>query len=139
MKKLIKLLFPKTYAAIHLDGYNACEEYYNPDRIDYSDEEYYEETYHPDYDEFLDEYPESYWEETEILYEESEVGAAAINIPKLAIGDKIHLNSKNGIYTVNDMYIDSFAYTTSKAKKKSYADYSDYKCHAGGIWKHTGE
>jgi hypothetical protein len=134
MKKLIKLLFPKTYNAIHSDGYNACEEYYNPDRIDYSDEEHYEEEYHPDYDEFLDEYPESYWEETEILYEESEVGAAAINIPKLAIGDKIHLNSKNGIYTITDMYIDSFAYKTSRAKTEKYADYSDYKCHAGGIY-----
>ena len=142
MKKLIKLLFPKTYAAIHLDGYNACEEYYNPDRIDYSDEEYYEEEYHPDYDE----YPEGYWDDsyhTEEIYEEIEIirtenSIESVCIPKLEINDKVHLHSKKGIYTVTEVYIDSFAYTTSKAKKNSYALYEDYKCHVGGI-RNKGE
>jgi hypothetical protein len=134
MKKLIKLLFPRTYDSIYREGFSYCYKIYvTPEDL----EEYYAsdgQDYYIDDEEFIDEYPEDYWEEAPILYEESEVEAAAINIPKLEIGDKVHLHSKNGIYTVSDMYIDSFAYTTSRAKKEKYADYSDYKCHAGGIY-----
>lgn len=130
MKKVIKLLFPKTYKAIFDDGYyQAYSEFdYDPD---YNDYQQYDD-YHPDYDEYYNQIAEDWEEECrqeEQLLEE-------IYIPKpptLEVGDKIHLHSKLGMYTVTEVYTDSFAYCT-KHSDISYADYSDYKCHAGGKW-----
>lgn len=152
MKKLIKLLFPKTYQAIYSEGYNACYcELYGSHEHDYHDD------YYENYD---DDYPEGYFEEQadEIEYyaqlaeqelveewerecREEERRLAEIYLPKapkLQIGDKVHLHSKQGMYTIAEVYNDSFAYCT-KYSELSYANYDDYKCHAGGKWNQRGE
>jgi hypothetical protein len=141
MKKLIKFLFPKTYQAIYSEGYNACYcEAYG------SHQEYYHDDYHDNYD---DDYPEGYFEEQaeQELAEEwerecREEGRALAELhlpkaPKLQIGDKVHLHSKQGMYTITEVYNDSFGYCTNYSET-SYADYSDYKCHAGGKWNNRG-
>lgn len=154
MKKLIKLLFPKTYQAIYDEGYNQCwgdytHNYNHPEYDDYPEDDYYD-AYHPDYD-----YPEDYINEQDELtrlhtehcaqlieeYEEDcrreEQALAELYLPKaplLEIGDKVHLHSIQGMYTVTEVYTDSFAFRTKHDEKDSYAEFSDYKCHAGGRW-----
>lgn len=155
MKKLIKLLFPKTYQAIFSEGYNECWNIYN---------QYYN---HPDYDSYEDDYDcdyEDQYEQDELqrlhdehyLHEEyyaelaeeyekecrkaEELLAEIYNPqpPLLEVGDKIHLHSKQGMYTVTEVYNDSFAYRTRDSIDNSYANYNDYKCHAGGRWNNKG-
>jgi hypothetical protein len=145
MKKLIKLLFPKTYDSIYREGFSNCYEIYVTYE-NYPDENFSDEEFDQEYNSDYDEYPEGYWDDsyhTEEIYEEieqihTENSIESVCIPKLEINDKVHLHSKKGIYTVTEVYIDSFAYTTSKAKKNSYALYEDYKCHVGGI-RNKGE
>jgi hypothetical protein len=144
MKKLIKLLFPKTYQAIYDEGYNQCWGYCNPDS-DYDQYDDYPEDYYDEQDELarlhaehcnelLEEYEEDCRREAQAL--------AEIYLPKaplLEIGDKVHLHSIKGMYTVTEVYTDSFAFRTNHDEKDSYAEFSDYKCHAGGIWNsHKG-
>jgi len=158
MKKLIGLLFPKTYQAIYSEGYNACYcEAYG------SHQEYYPDDYDDYHDNYDDGYPEGYFEEQaelnelqiehyaqlaeqELLEEwerecrEEERALAELYLPKapkLQIGDKVHLHSKQGMYTITEVYNDSFGYCTNYSET-SYADYSDYKCHAGGKWSSRG-
>lgn len=155
MKKLIKLLFPKTYQAIFSEGYNECWNIYN---------QYYN---HPDYDSYEDDYDcdyedqyeqdelqrlhdehylhEEYYAELAEEYEQecrkAEELLAEIYNPQptlLEVGDKVHLHSKQGMYTVTEVYNDSFAYRTRDSIDNSYANYSDYKCHAGGKWNSRG-
>ena len=154
MKNLIKLLFPKTYQAIYDAGYNqAYNHYYNHDN-DYDllqhdedmelerlhHEHYYHEDYYDEQDnlarlhdehcnELLEEYEEDCRREEEALAE-----IYLSKAPALEIGDKVHLHSIQGMYTVTEVYTDSFAFRTNHDEKNSYAEFSDYKCHAGGRW-----
>jgi hypothetical protein len=155
MKKLIKLLFPKAYQAIYDEGYNQAYYEYNKDY----NQVYYDD-YHDDYDDDYQQYqqyePEmqrhhelqalhdehyaeeaNAWEEYR-MKEEQEL--AELYLPKkpvLAVDDKIHLHSKQGMYTVVAVTEHGFTYCT-KYSEVSYADYSDYKCHAGGRWNFKG-
>jgi len=160
MKKVIKFLFPKTYKAIYDEGYNQCWGDYNSED-DYPEyDDHYEHYVEDDY-----QYPDNYWdedgeheheetyadfynrtndiliEEWEELCREEEKALAEIYLPKapeLEVGDKIHLHSKMGMYTVVEVYTNSFAYKT-RYSDVSYANYKDYKCHAGGKWNYKGE
>lgn len=142
MKKIIKLLFPKTYQAIHAEGYNQAineyHDYYNDydEAYEYRQHElemqrlYEEQALHEEYyAELAEEYEKECRKAEEILAEIYNPKA-----PLLYEGDKIHLHSKEGMYTVTEVYNDSFAYRTRDSIDNSYADYSDYKCHAGGRW-----
>jgi len=152
MKRVIKFLFPKTYQAIYDKGYYQCM--FDVNNIHDNPECYEHDIYdHPEY------YDDAYYEQEELerlsaehyaqlaeqeLLEEweeecrkEERALAEIYLPKapdLQVGDKIHLHSKQGMYTVVEVYTDSFAYNTAHSDI-SYADYEDYKCHAGGMWK----
>ena len=144
MKKLIKLLFPKTYQAIYDDGYALGYNVYNnyDDEYDHDheytehelemqrlhDEHYLHEEY---YAELAEEYERECRKAEQFLAEIYNPKPASV--PVLNVGDKIHLHSKLGMYTVTKVYNDSFAYCT-KYSDISYANYSDYKCHAGGRW-----
>jgi len=153
MKKLIKLLFPKTYQAIITEGYNQAYNNYNEDynrpEHDYYD---YNEQYDQDelqrlHDEHYDRIAEEEYQlELTRMYEEDCKGEQQELIklytpkqPLLSVGDKIHLHSKQGIYTVTKAFEYSFAYRTRDSIDDSYADYNDYKCHAGGRWNNRGE
>lgn len=131
MKKLIKLLFPKVYASILNEGYFTCQSEYNA---------YY---YDDENDDF--EYPENYFTE-DLELEENEldedyddehaqflVDKHYVGDTELKIGDRIHLNSKNGMYTVSHLRINVFGYVTKKNPIPTFTGYGDYKCHAGGI------
>lgn len=146
MKKLIKFLFPKTYQAIFSEGYNECwdiyNQYYNHDDYESYYDYDYEEQYEQDelqrlHDEHYAELAEEYEQECR---KAEELLAEIYNPqpPLLEVGDKVHLHSKQGMYTVTEVYNDSFAYCT-KHSDISYADYSDYKCHAGGLWNFKGK
>ena len=152
MKKLIKLLFPKTYQAIITEGYNQAYNNYNEDynrpEHDYYD---YNEQYDQDelqrlHDEHYDRIAEEEYQlELTRMYEEDCKGEQQELIklytpkqPLLSVGDKIHLHSKQGIYTVTKAFEYSFAYRTRDSIDDSYADYNDYKCHAGGRWNNRG-
>lgn len=156
MKKLIKLLFPKAYQAIINEGYNQAYneyngDYNNPDYdYDYDDDFDYDYAVHELEMERLheeqalhDEYYAELAEEYEKECRKAEELLAKIynpkpdGVPVLNAGDKIHLHSKQGMYTVAEVYNDSFAYCTNYSEL-SYADYSDYKCHAGGRWNSKG-
>lgn len=145
MKKLIKLLFPKAYQAIYDEGYNQAYYEYNKD---------YNQVYYDDYDEHYQQYEqyelemqrlhdEHYAEEANAWEEyrmEEEQELAELYLPKkpvLEVDDKIHLHSKQGMYTVVAVTEHGFTYCT-KYSEVSYADYSDYKCHAGGRWNSKG-
>lgn len=152
MKRLVKLLFPKTYQAILDEGYyQAINDYKNYDEdYDYyqreneffaehelemqrlHDEHYLHEEY---YAELAEEYEQECIKTREFLAEMYNPKPAGV--PALNVGDKIHLHSKEGMYTVAEVYNDSFAYCTQYSEL-SYADYSDYKCHAGGRWNNKG-
>jgi hypothetical protein len=159
MKKLIKLLFPKTYQAIITEGYNQAYNNYNEDynrpEHDYYD---YNEQYNQDelqrlhdelqrlHDEHYDRIAEEEYQlELTRMYEEDCKGEQQELIklytpkqPLLSVGDKIHLHSKQGMYTVTKAFEYSFAYRTRDSIDDSYADYNDYKCHAGGRWNNRG-
>ena len=145
MKKLIKFLFPKTYQAIFDDGYTLAYNVYNnyegedDDDYDYQqydfDNEYYE--HELEMQNLHDEYHAELVEEYEQECRKAEQFLAEIYNPKppaLEVGDKIHLHSKQGMYTVTEVYNDSFAYRTRDSIDDAYANYDDYKCHAGGRW-----
>jgi hypothetical protein len=147
MKKLIKLMFPKTYQAIITEGYNQAyndynEDYNRPehDYYDYNQQDNQDELQRL-HDEHYDRIAEDEYQlELTRLYEEDckEEQQELIKLytpkkPLLSVGDKIHLHSKQGMYTVTKAYEYSFAYCTQYSDE-SYADYNDYKCHAGGRW-----
>lgn len=157
MKRLVKLLFPKTYQAILDEGYyQAINEYNNYYTQDDYDEDY---EYHQRENEYAQHelemlrlheeqaLHEEYYAELAEEYEKECIKAEQLlaeiynpkpaDAPVLNVGDKIHLHSKQGMYTVAEVYNDSFAYCT-KYSELSYADYSDYKCHAGGRWNDKG-
>lgn len=69
MKKLIKLLFPKTYDSIYREGFSRCYEIYVTSE---DDEEYYAGDELDEPTEYYDDYPEDYWEEMRVLYGEPE-------------------------------------------------------------------
>lgn len=150
MKKLIKFLFPKTYQAIFSEGYNECWNIYNQDyNHDDYDYDYEYDDYDYDYEQEEDDelqslHDEHYaklveeWEEKQRQEEQLLAEMYLPKTPQLEIGDRIHLHSKQGMYTVTEVYNDSFAYCT-KHSDISYADYSDYKCHAGGLWNFKGK
>ena len=147
MKKLIKLLFPKTYQAI-------IDEAYGYGRYDehaewmHANDDYDYRQYEADmelqklHDEHYDRIAEDEYQlELTRLYEEDCKGEQEELIklytpkqPLLSVGDKIHLHSKQGMYTVTKANEYSFAYRTRDSIDDSYADYNDYKCHAGGRW-----
>lgn len=172
MKKLFKLLFPKTYQAIFDEAYglgrydehanwmhaNSGYEYETNEFLRESEQAMYEQRYHDEYQHELEyhqhelemqrlhdehylheEYHAELAEEYERECRKAEQFLAEIynpkpaGVPVLNVGDKIHLHSKLGMYTVTEVYNDSFAYCT-KYSDISYANYSDYKCHAGGKW-----
>ena len=144
MKKLIKLLFPKTYQAIVNDGYNEAFAEYNGDYNNDYDDDYNYHQDEMDLQKLHDEHyakiaDDEYQLELTRLHEEECKGEqqALIKLytpkqPLLSVGDKIHLHSKQGMYTVTQAHEYSFAYCT-KYSENSYADYNDYKCHAGGM------
>lgn len=166
MKKLIKLLFPKTYQAIYDEayGYGRYDEYtqwmFANDNYEHDDDyqQYMEMTQEElDYHEsemaehyqrlrdgyegqLIEEYQAELAEEYEQECRKAEQLLAEIYNPKppalpvLNVGDKIHLHSKQGMYTVTKAFEYSFAYRTRDSIDDAYADYNDYKCHAGGKW-----
>jgi hypothetical protein len=149
MKKLIKLLFPKTYQAILSDGYNqAFNEYndsYNHD-YDYDDQHEQDELQRLHDEHYARIAEDQYQLELTRLHEEEcqedEQMLAKLYSPKvslLSVGDKIHLHSRQGMYTVTAVNKYAFAYRTRDSIDDSYADYNDYKCHAGGKWNNKGE
>ena len=164
MKKLIKLLFPKTYQAISDEGYdlgrydehaswmhaNSGYEYETNEFLRESEQAMYEQMCHDEYlelerlhDEHYERIAEDQYQlELTRIYEEECQGDREELIklytpkePILSVGDKIHLHSKQGMYTVTKVFEYSFAYCTQYSED-SYAHYSDYKCHAGGKWNH---
>lgn len=168
MKRLVKLLFPKTYQAILDEGYyqaiNEYNNYYTQDDNDnygspYNPDDYDDYDYHQRENEYAQHelemlrlheeqaLHEEYYAELAEEYEKECIKAEQLlaeiynpkpaDAPILNVGDKIHLHSKQGMYTVAEVYNDSFAYCT-KYSELSYADYSDYKCHAGGRWNDKG-
>jgi hypothetical protein len=163
MKKFIKLLFPKTYQAIYDEAYgygryDMNEEWmcangaYDDDVINHAHYEmnmelqrlHHEHYYPEDYMNEQDELARLHAEHCDELLEEyeedcrrEEQALAELYLPKaplLEIGDKVHLHSIQGMYTVTEVYTDSFAFRTNHDEKDSYAELSDYKCHAGGRW-----
>jgi hypothetical protein len=149
MKNLIKLLFPKTYQAILDAGYNQA---YNDYNANYNHDNDYDNDYdllqHDEdmelqrlHDEHYAQIAEDEYQlELTRLYEEECKGEQqeliklyTPKVPLLSVGDKIHLHSKQGMYTVTEVREYSFAYCTQYSDN-SYADYNDYKCHAGGKW-----
>jgi len=48
------------------------------------------------------------------------------------IGDKIHIKSKGGMFTVSDVSMRSITLTTKHRKFKT--SWNDFKCLAGGHW-----
>jgi hypothetical protein len=163
MKKLIKLMFPKTYQAIYDEAYgygrydmneewmhaNSGYEYETNEFIRESEQAMYEQRYQDEYlelerlhnEHYLhEEYYAELAEEYEQECRKAEELLAEIYNPQpplLEVGDRIHLHSKQGMYTVAEVYNDSFAYCTQYSEL-SYANYSDYKCHAGGKWNSKG-
>jgi hypothetical protein len=162
MKKLIKLMFPKTYQAISDEGYGLgrydenAEWMFANDNYVYESNEFIRESEQAMYEQMCDnEYLElerlhnehyeriaedEYQLELTRLHEEDcqEDQKELIKLytpkePLLSVGDKIHLHSKQGMYTVTKVFEYSFAYCTQYSED-SYAHYSDYKCHAGGKW-----
>lgn len=162
MKKLIKLMFPKTYQAISDEGYGLgrydenAEWMFANDNYVYESNEFIRESEQAMYEQMCDnEYLElerlhnehyeriaedEYQLELTRLHEEDcqEDQKELIKLytpkePILSVGDKIHLHSKQGMYTVTKVFEYSFAYCTQYSED-SYAHYSDYKCHAGGKW-----
>lgn len=145
-------MFPKTYQAIIDEGYNQAYHDYNED-YNRPEHDYYDYNQQDDHDELQrlhDEHyariaEDEYQLELTRLYEEEckEEQQELIKLytpkkPLLSVGDKIHLHSKQGMYTVTKVFEYSFAYCTQYSDE-SYADYNDYKCHAGGRWNKRGE
>ena len=156
MKKLIKLLFPKTYQAILDDSYNQayaeCNgNYDNHDDYDYNYHDYTDQYEQDELQRLHDEHyariaEDQYQLELTRLHEEECQGdeqmLAKLYSPKvslLSVGDKIHLHSRQGMYTVTAVNKYAFAYRTRDSIDDRYADYNDYKCHAGGKWNNKGE
>ena len=153
-------MFPKTYQAIYDEAYgygrydehaswmhtNSGYEYETNEFLRESEQAMYEQSQHDEYLELQklhDEHylHEEYYAELAEEYEQecrkAEKLLAEIYTPKqplLSVGDKIHLHSKQGMYTVTKANEYSFAYRTRDSIDDSYADYNDYKCHAGGRW-----
>ena len=151
MKKLIKFLFPKTYLSIFDDAYNQAYNDYNNYGDDYHDEDYDpygNELLQHDADIELERLHDEYYAqiaeeeyEAQLLKEYEEdcrleqqelIKLYAPKAPELNVGDKIHLHSKQGMYTITEVYNDSFAYRTRDSIDDAYTNYDDYKCHAGG-------
>jgi len=140
MKKLIKLLFPKTYQAIFNDGYYQAYTEYSGDydnNDDYDYHNYYDEYDYDDYQEQLE--LQKLHDECYAQTAENEQKVIKPQVPILSVGDKIHLHSRQGMYTVTAVNKYAFAYRTRDSIDDSYADYNDYKCHAGGKWNNKGE
>jgi hypothetical protein len=147
MMKLIKLLFPKVYTSIFNEGYKkGIHDYINYDPQDhyqYDDDEYqanqlYEQEYYDMIEHENQHYQDLYDREEE--YPEDDIVEDVIpenTTPKLEIGDKVHLFSKEGMYTIVSINPSTFGYRT-KHSDVSYTYYSDYKCHAGGFWNFKG-
>jgi hypothetical protein len=150
MKKLIKFLFPKTYQSIYNEGYSYHEYLTYGQYEDYQDDYYNHDDYDAQYEQdelqrLHDEYyaqiaEDEYQLELTRLHEEDckeeqqkLIKLYSPKVPLLKVGDRIHLHSKEGMYTVSEVHEYSFAYCT-KYSDNSYTDYSDYKCHAGGRW-----
>lgn len=142
MKKLIKFLFPKTYQAIFDDGYTLAYNVYNnyegedDDDYDYQQyEPYGNEMLQHDADIELQRLQDEHY--AQMAEEDCRLEQQALYTPKqplLSVGDKIHLHSKQGMYTVTKAFEYSFAYRTRDSIDDAYANYDDYKCHAGGKW-----
>jgi len=150
MKNLIKLLFPKTYQAIFQAGYNqACNDYhadynheYDHDLLQHDKDMELQRLHDEHYAQIAE---DEYQLELTRLYEEECKGEQqeliklyTPKVPLLSVGDKIHLHSKQGMYTVTKAFDYTFAYCTQYSED-TYAHYSDYKCHAGGKWNNKGE
>lgn len=157
-------MFPKTYQAIYDEAYgygrydehaswmhaNSGYEYETNEFLRESEQAMYEQSQHDEYLELQRLHDEHYLHEeyyTELAEEYEQECRKAEELlaeiynpqpPLLEVGDKIHLHSKQGMYTITEVYNDSFAYCT-KYSDNSYADYSDYKCHAGGLWNFKGK
>lgn len=147
MKRLVKLLFPKTYQAIYDDGYIQAYNVYNNHYDDYDDydDDYQQYEQYAQHELEMQRLHDEHYAELAEEYEKECIKAEELlaemynpKPPLLEVGDKIHLYSKEGMYTVAKVYNDSFAYCT-KYSELSYANYSDYKCHAGGRWNNKGE
>ncbi len=157
-------MFPKTYQAIYDEAYgygrydehaswmhaNSGYEYETNEFLRESEQAMYEQSQHDEYlelerlhnehylhEEYYAELAEEYEQECKKA-EELLAEIYTSQPPLLEVGDKIHLHSKQGMYTITEVYNDSFAYCT-KYSDNSYADYSDYKCHAGGLWNFKGK
>ena len=156
MKNLIKLVFPKTYQAILSDGYNQAYAEYNGDYDNHDDYDYNYHDYNDqqEQDELQRLYDEHYARIAEDEYqleltrlheeycqedEQKLIKLYSPKVPILSVGDKIHLHSKQGMYTVTKAFDYTFAYATRDSIDSTYAHYSDYKCHAGGKWNYKGE
>jgi hypothetical protein len=58
---------------------------------------------------------------------------------KIMIGDKIHIKSRQGIYTVvkttrNEIFLTCKIWSYSETPIR-VTTYDDFKCFAGGIWR----
>jgi hypothetical protein len=147
MMKLIKLLFPKVYTSIFNEGYAKGQLDYSEhgpiDDYQYDDDEYqtielYEQEYYDMIEHENQHYQDLYDREEE--YPEDDIVEDVIPVsikPNLEIGDKIHLHSKEGMYTIVSINPLTFGYRT-KHSDVSYTKYDDYKCHAGGFWNFKG-
>jgi hypothetical protein len=147
MKKLIKLLFPKIYTSIFNEGYtkgqldyseSGPQDHYQYDEDEYDDYQYDEQEYYDTIEHENQYYQDLYDREEEIP--ENDIVEDVIPVsttPKLEIGDKIHLFSKEGMYTIVSINPSTFGYRT-RHSDVSYTKYDDYKCHAGGLWNFKG-
>lgn len=152
MKRIIKFLFPKTYDAIKQEGFNECWYDHSSCRdIMFDQEEAEDRLAQQELEEMAEwmmqeeearmmaEIEESarhfeMMQEDDSLFEkQAELKVPEITKPVLNPGDKIHLHSKNGIYTVEKVFASGFTYGT-KHKHGTYTDNSNYKCHRGGRW-----
>jgi hypothetical protein len=112
MKKLIKFLFPKVYQEIINEGFEKGFNHEHEATFIFDD----------DYD-----CPEfNHNESDDLCYHDVSCELS------LEVGDKIHLKSKLGIYTVKEVYL--FHFVVSTAHNEFSVSNDDYKCHAGGNW-----
>lgn len=57
--------------------------------------------------------------------------------PSLVVGNRVHLKSKNGTYTVTSLNKDTFTITCAKWHGQTKdIPYSDFHCLAGGMYNH---
>ena len=141
LSKVLIKLFPKTIAKIQQDAiweneiisqYGSMEgyiEYCNYQQQEILEQEYYNSCHEESEAEYV----------TRIAEEElNSLLKNKATRPLVAVGDKIHLLSKQGLYEVYFISPEGFKIKTKHNTHTKLYPWTDFKCIAGGLWNYRG-